>query len=118
MRLTFNETHHPVGIRKEIGLKAVRLVTEISQNETPERGTDDRYHAENREIHAHDAGWNRDQMPDDWEKARKKNAARFVTTQPHFRPLKFLRSDKKEPAESDNDDSTQTPRNPVSDGGA
>ena len=118
MRLAFNETHHPVGIGKKIGLKAIRFMTEISQDETPERGTEDRYDAENREIHAHNAGRNRDQVPDNRQKARKKNAPCFVTTQPHFRPLKFLPSGKKEPAEPENHDSTQPPRNPVCDAGA
>jgi hypothetical protein len=118
MRLGFNETHHPVGIGKKIGLKAIGFITEISEDETPERGTEDRCHAENHEVHAHNAGWNRDQVPDDREKAGKKNAACFVTTQPHFRPLKFLPSGKKEPAEPENHNSTQPPRNPVCDAGA
>src|SRR5260370_41261147 len=92
MRLASNETHHPFGMRKQIGLKAIRFVTEISQDETPERGAEDRSHAENHEVRAHNAGWNRDHALHDLHQPRTTTPPALVATQPHFRPRKFSKS--------------------------
>ena len=83
-------------IGEKSGFKAVCFGAEPSQNPGPDSGSNNGDNTENFEVHAHDSRGNRNEMPDDGQKPRKENAARFVASKPTFRLLQFFWTDEKQ----------------------
>ena len=64
-RLSMNKTHECLRARQQLRLMAISFVAKVRQDRTPERRTSNGHKTENSEIHLNDAGWDRDEVPND-----------------------------------------------------